>query len=210
MVKNNIIKMEFTLNSSNLLNIIINEETDIICWIKSAGKIGDEYFSAKFKFTIKILELKIIDIFFLNITHIGYDNSNKILTSDTYSDIIIDTFEQKVNNSLSYILNNTHIQKVENNLTLNFINYNENSDINFLVFHIKPNILDWDTSNSNKKNNSDNIINSSSEQSTKLSKIKKLKSKVKNNNFNKNMLKLLSWSIANSFIMHNMEKNLKK
>jgi hypothetical protein len=142
MDKNHIIKIEFTSGSSNSFNFVSNCETQIELGGKAAGKINNDFFSAKYKFNIDVPTLKISDIHFTDVTHIGEtivpENVPKTKSdlSSSYSDIVDDTFEQLVYNALYFILNNSTVSKSDKNLTMKLIN-KCTSDIEFLVLHIK-------------------------------------------------------------------------
>ena len=113
--------MEFTSGSSNTFDIKSNYETNIECGGKAAGKINNDFFSAKYNFNIDVQTLKISDIHFTDIIHIGETiipentsthieqannaiNKEKTDKSSSYSDIVDDTFEQSVYNILYHTI----------------------------------------------------------------------------------------------------------
>lgn len=245
MSKNQIIKMEFTSGSSNSFDIQLNNETNIKCGGKAAGKINDDFFSAEYKFNVDVETPKISDIHFTNITHIGKtiipENTKKNEKSDntsSYSDIIDDTFEQSVYNILFFILNNGIVNKIEKKLTIEFIN-NNTVPVDFLVLHIKIGTHECNSSSSVHNENINNLnavsqlqnnenINLNNEQNTssksakiiiKSSKLSKSNESGKSDESDKNtrdkkstknILKLLSWSIVISFVMHTLKSKVKK
>jgi len=257
MEKNQIIKMEFTSGSSNTFNIEVNNKIDsnIECGGKAAGKINNDFFSAKYKFNIDVQTLKIYDIHFINVTHIGEtvipENTSKHNNSDTssFSDITGGTFEQSVYDALHFILNNAVISKTDTEFVVELTN-NYTMVIDFLVLHIKIGTYDCEsnlsvhdkTINNNKKlsnssshvsfssakkssksnktsqSNKSNKLNKSSqssqssqlgESSSELSELSKSSRKKPKKKSTKNVLKLLSWSIVLSFVMHALKNKVK-
>jgi hypothetical protein len=66
-------KLEFT-QANPTQNFNINTKVfgkTVECAVKSAGKSGDDYFSAKFKFKVQIKKNAICGVYFTDVTHIG-------------------------------------------------------------------------------------------------------------------------------------------
>jgi hypothetical protein len=176
--KNKIIKMDFTSGSSNILNIELNYGIIIECLGKAAGIINNDYFSAKYTFSIDTINLKIYDIFFTDVKKIGEtnftentnencvdnihnNNNDKMEISSSYSDIVTDTFEQSVYNTICSILNNAIITKNETNLIVELTNKIA-SIIDFLVLHLeltKPTLEYHSIDNYKNKNDTEDTNN---------------------------------------------------
>jgi len=183
MVKCQTIKLEFTPNLSKSFVICTKiYGTHIECGGKAAGKIGNDYFSAKYRFNIDARTLKICSIYFTDITHIGktdtpqfgcgrysyYYDINSSDNSSCYSNIIDDTFEQVVYNELYHIFSNGRVTQSSPTLTITLTNTNR---INYLVLHIKVGAHSYGNSSSvyNENSISDAIGKSCSKSCSKSS-----------------------------------------
>jgi hypothetical protein len=205
MDKNNIIKLEFSSDTSNTIFLEYNDEYIIECVGKAAGIIENNYFSTKYKFDIDILNLKICDIHFINIIHVGENIENNQSVQNN------NNFERIVNNNLFSVFNNTQITVNNNKLTIQI--HNCKTEIDFLVLHIKlgaPNYNFSSSSSSSIKqqisnNNTNSEINNTSNSSNFSNSYKNTKTK----KTSKNILKLVSWSLSISFIMHILKTNNK-
>ena len=169
MVKCQTIKMEFTSGSSNSFDVSTKiYGTHIECSGKAAGKIGENFFSAKYRFNIDARTLKICSIHFTDVTHVGktdipqyacdhyyyYYDINSSDSSSSYSDIIDDTFEQTVYNALYYILSNGVVTQSGVILTINLTNSTTSTTIDYLVLHIKIGAHSYGSSSSACNENS--------------------------------------------------------
>lgn len=222
MVKCQIIKMEFTSGYSNDFDVSTKiYGSHIECGAKAAGKIGDDYFSAKYRFNIDEQTLTICSIYFTDITHIEKNQNSqyKISTFDSSCDFdIIDTFEQKVYNALYYILTSAVITKAGSSLIVTLTNSTTTTTIEHLVLHIKvgthsysnsssacdenstSGIIKKSHSSSSCKKNSSN--NSLTKNTSKISKTKKTHKKKYKKSAMQKILKLIAWGFLISFIMY--------
>ncbi len=166
MVKCQTIKLEFSSGSSN--SFVTSTKiygSHVECAGKAAGKIGDNYFSAEYRFNIDARTLKITSIHFTDVTHIGktdtpqfgcnryyyYYDINSSDSSSSYSDIIDDSFEQEVYNALYSIFSAGIVSLSGTTLTIQFTN---TDTINYLVLHIKVGAHSYGSSSSVYNENS--------------------------------------------------------
>jgi hypothetical protein len=184
MVKCQTIKLEFTPNLSKSFEICTKiYGSHIECAGKAAGKIGNDYFSAKYRFNIDARTQKISSIHFTDVTHIGktdtpqfgcgrysyYYDINSSDNSSCYSNIIDDSFEQQVYNALYHIFSTGTVTQSGPTLTITLTNTNT---INYLVLHIKVGAHSYGNSSSvyNENSISDAIGKSCSNSCDKSSK----------------------------------------
>lgn len=134
MTKLKSVKLEFTqISPIQNFNISTKKYGDnISCVAKAAGKQGNDYFSAKFKFVIKTKcsNAKIDKINIIDVTHIGKSNipvkkcgkfhyyyninDSDSSSSCSSSSIIDDEFEQNIYNSIKLMLHNSVVTKLKN------------------------------------------------------------------------------------------------
>lgn len=206
------IKLEFTSNTTQTFNIDTCYENPVNSSIKSAGKINNEFFVANYKFTIDTLTNTINNIYFLKVVHINNngDDMSQSSISSNFSNISEDSFEQQIYNKLNNMLLNALIKN--NTITLN------NTDIDFLVLHIKIGTENY-SSNSNEKNLSieksiENSINKDykniTESKDSTSSKKPVKTKKNKIPQSKDTLKLVGWSSMVTFIMHIFKSKINK
>jgi hypothetical protein len=169
MVKCQTIKLQFTLNSTNEFDISTKiYGSHIECVGKAAGKIGNDCFSAKYRFNIDAYTLKICSIHFIDVTHVGksdtpltscnkyYNISDVSDSSSSCYNSIDDAFEQTVYNSLYSILSKAEvINKSEVVLTVRLTN---NTTINYLLLHIKIGNHSYGSSSSAYNENSKSSV----------------------------------------------------
>jgi hypothetical protein len=211
MVKYQKIKLEFTSNTSQTINIDSHSD-NIICAAKAAGKIGNDFFTAMYKFNIDTKSSSITNIHFINVTNVNntniidnmleqtvYTNLSAMLTLSTINgqDITL------INTSIDYLV--LYIKLGYDNID-NFDNFDNFDNIDNIdnidsSSHAKHKILlDTLSQPKNEKLSSDkSSFSSSSESKTSHSII--LKSK-KNKKPSENILKLVAWSAMMSFILH--------
>ena len=170
MVKCQTIKLEFTPNSSKSFEVCTKiYGSHIECAGKAAGKIGNDYFSAKYRFNIDARTQKICSIHFTDVTHIGktdtpqfacnryyyYYDINDSDSDDCYSNIIDDSFEQQVYNALYSIFSSGTVTQSGTTLSLTITLTNTStSTINYLVLHIKVGAHSYGNSSSVYNENS--------------------------------------------------------
>ena len=185
MVKCQTIKLEFTPGSENSFETSTKiYGCHIECAGKAAGKIGDNYFSAKYRFNIDAHTPtpKICSIYFTDVTHIGktdtpqfgcshyyyYYDINSSDSSSSYSNIIDDTFENLVYGELYSIFSNAIV--ILSGITLT-ITLQNTSTINYLVLHIKVGAHSYGSSSSVYNENSiSDAIGKSCSKSSKSNK----------------------------------------
>lgn len=207
------IKLEFTSNTTQSFDFNTDNCNIIDCVVKSAGKINNDFFTAKYKFTIDAQVNSIIDIHFFEIKHINdneeeKENNSKISINSTLEE----TFEQIIYNNLSNMLLNAIVNN--NTITLN------NLDINFLVLHIKIGSNKYNSESSTDEETisnkieelvgpmepeNNNNIQKSKSSSSKISesgKIHKTPKKSKKTKTPQDTLKLVAWSSMITFMMH--------
>lgn len=249
MVKCQTVKLEFTPNVQKSFESSIKMYGYYIeCAGKAAGKIYDDYFSAKYTFNIDSRTAKICSIHFIDVTHVvkndtthfasnqhyydtsGYNVSNIgniSNSSSSYSNIIDDTFEQKVYNALHHIFSTGIVTQLGTTLNISLTNTTEDTIINYLVLHIKVGAQSYGSSSSvcnensisdaiekscgklkpssHKKSTSTSstasITTSESSKSSKISKSKRSHKKYKKS-VPQNILKLIAWSSIVSFIIY--------
>jgi hypothetical protein len=181
MVKCQTIKLEFSSDSQNSFETSTKiYGSHIECAGKAAGKIGNDYFSAKYRFNIDAYTDKICSIHFTDVTHIGktdtpqfacnryyyYYDINSSDSSSCYSNIIDDSFEQQVYIALYSIFSNGIVTQSGTTLTITLTN---TSTINYLVLHIKVGAHSYGSSSSvyNENSISDAIDKSCSKSCSK-------------------------------------------
>ena len=179
------VKLEFTSDSSNSFNTNTKiYGSHIECGGKAAGKIGDDCFSAKYRFNIDAYTLKICSIHFTDVLRVEKSNtkSQTICGSNTVCDsnnldnsscfsIINNTFEQIVYKALYSIFSNGVVTKKSAViLTIRLTNI---PTINYLVLYIKIGNHSYRSSSSiyNENTISNTISNISSSKSNSHTKI---------------------------------------
>ena len=214
-----IYKFEFTKDIKHSIHI----NQDIVkCSAKTAGKIENDFFTAKLNFTINSITKNITDIKITNI-YIVDD-----ITTKSSTDVIKETLEQNIFNILGGMLQNV----IFDLYNVIFINTN----VDFLVLYLKLNSENYlsnssNSSNSSLKNNDNNVENDNNSKNDNniendnnvenvliekeeindndISKAPIINSKIKNKKkpINPNILKLVNWAIVVSFILYIFKKN---
>jgi hypothetical protein len=230
MVKCQKIKLEFTSNTSQTININTDlYSKNIICAAKAAGKIGNDFFTAKYKFNINTQNLSITDIHFFSVSNVDKNGISQINNPIDFLNIINNTFEQAIysylydmlttaiiNNSI-ITLTNTNIDYLVLHIKIGSDNYNSSSytDEKSIVNEISqyndkksnsnvPN-SNVPSSNESSSNESSSNVSSSNETSSNESSSSRhsiiIKSK-KSKRVSENTLKLVTWSSMMSVVIH--------
>ena len=219
MVKCQKINLEFTNGISQSFNV----NTDVYgnhiqCAAKTAGKLGNNFFSAKYTFNINVNVPHITNIHFINVTHIDkpiIDNYNSSNSSSNFSNVVGETTEHTFYNNIYSILNTATVTISGTILTVTL----NNNKIDYLVSHIKigSNNYNSDSSTSTEKSSSKSVpkilkssslskSSSSSSLSNSSSSLIPIPTKLNNKKHKSvsqdKILKLVAWSAIMSFIMH--------
>lgn len=130
MIKCQKIKLEFTSNTSQTININTNLYSEnIICAVKAAGKIGDDFFTAKYKFNINTQISSVTDIHFFSVSNVDKNEISQLYNPIDFLNIVNNTFEQSIYSYLSDMLTSAIIN--------NYMIILTNTNIDYLVLHIK-------------------------------------------------------------------------
>lgn len=195
MVKIKSVKMELSPQTQENFNINTKiYGIDIECSGKAGGKLGNNYFSAKYKFNIDSEILKIYNLQIYDIKQVG--------ESAEPTCEIKQEFCEEINNFLNNIFKNIVITKSEITLDITITNYSSCETTDYLVLHI---IIGSNNFNSNTsyKNTETSLFTSKSKITTSdTSKDKNLKSKI-SSSYNSN-------SKLNKSYKHNNYKSKSK